>query len=187
MTFIDDITTLVPAFSADVLNYAANVSDVIFEVSLAYSTEDAAGDVAVAVSTARSRRLRRRLHASASGVDDNSSSSADEDADYEGMRKRMRMRSPRVGVRRRKLLATSAAQTLEHGANVVRLAVTHNSDADSVTTYVVTVTRLSLPTHASLVALTVAQGQGLTLAPIPLNLSLHCPFSAQLKLALSLA
>lgn len=145
-------TLLVPTFDPAVTGgYNANVSDAAFEAAMGYQTEEAwtAGLTVVASAVWCGRT---------NGIDTVSPACG------AGAANATTMGTHAPGTQPATTTNVTAKVALGHGRNEVSVTVRRASEPSSATTYVVTVTRLSLATHASLYSLAVAPG---TLAPSP--------------------
>ena len=146
-------TLLVPTFDPAVTGgYNANVSDAAFEAAMGYQTEEGwtAGltVVASAVWCGRTNGIDTVQPSCGAGASSNATT----------------MGTHAPGTHGVTTTNVTAKVALGHGRNEVSVTVRRASEPSSATTYVVTVTRLSLATHASLYSLAVAPG---TLAPSP--------------------
>ena len=131
--------TVVPTFDPDVTSYVANVSDAVFELAVGYTTEEGwEANVSVDVTVAPGVYVYSASNASSS------TSSGNDNVTYANV--------------------TSNKVAIDRGANDLSVKLTRSNDVTSTTTYVITVVRLSLLTHASLIALSVSPG---TLTPAP--------------------
>ena len=144
--------SVLPTFSPDVTTYYANVSDAVFEVAMGYTKEDAweaRVSVDVTVAPRNSSSNNTGVYYPSNAKDDNATTTTTTTTFAN---------------------VSSSKVAVAHGVNDVRVTLTRPADpsdpasTSTNTTYVVTVTRLSLATHASLVALSVSPG---TLTPPP--------------------